>query len=55
MNKNSSMDENRSARSARLPLMVAVAVAIFGVLAMVIVDHGPWAHPKLQTVEIANH
>jgi hypothetical protein len=30
-------------------------VAGFGVLAMLIVDHGPWSRPQLQTAEVANY
>jgi hypothetical protein len=35
--------------------VIAAAVAIFGVLAMLIVDHGPWSHPKVQTAEVADY
>jgi hypothetical protein len=49
------MIENHSKRSGVHPVMVAFAVAIFGVLAMLIVDHGPWSHPNVQTAEVANH
>jgi len=55
MNKNGTKDESHSVRSARLTVIAALAVAIFGVLAMLIVDHGPWARPKVQTAEVANH
>jgi hypothetical protein len=37
------------------PVVVAMAVAVFGVLAMLIVDHGPWSRPHVQTAEIAVH
>ena len=37
------------------PVMIALAVAVFGVLAMLIVDHGPWTRPKVQTAEVAHH
>jgi hypothetical protein len=37
------------------PAIVAVAVAVLGVLAMLIVDHGPWTRPKVQTAEVATH
>jgi hypothetical protein len=40
---------------SRAPMFVALAVAGFGVLAMLIVDHGPWNRPQLQTAEIANY
>jgi hypothetical protein len=55
MNKNCSRDEHASKRGARLPLLVALAVAMFGVLGMLIVDHGPWTRPKVQTVEAVHH
>jgi hypothetical protein len=37
------------------PLYVALAIAIFGILAMLLVDHGPWTRPHLQTAEVANY
>ena len=37
------------------PLIVAAAVAVFGVLGMLIVDHGPWNKPKVQNPVIANY
>jgi hypothetical protein len=37
------------------PVAVASAVAIFGVLAMLLVDHGPWSRPHVQAAEIANY
>jgi hypothetical protein len=37
------------------PVMVALAVAIFGVLAMLLVDHGPWSRPNVQAAEVANY
>lgn len=48
------MIEHQEKRSAQ-PVIVAIAVAIFGTLAMLIVDHGPWSSPNLQTAEVANH
>ncbi len=38
--------------SKRVPLIVASAVAVFGVLAMAVVDHGPWSKPNVQTAEV---
>jgi hypothetical protein len=35
--------------------MVAVVVAAFSILGMLIVDHGPWNKPKVQTVAVANY
>jgi hypothetical protein len=37
------------------PVWVALAIAIFGLLAMLVVDHGPWSHPHVQTAEVANY
>jgi hypothetical protein len=37
------------------PVMFAMAVAIFGVLAMLLVDHGPWSRPHVQAAEVANY
>lgn len=36
----------------RLPMMVSIAVAVFGVLAMLLVDHGPWSVPHLKTAMV---
>lgn len=49
------MIENHSKRTGVHPVMVALAVAIFGMLAMLIVDHGPWSRPNVQTAEVADH
>jgi hypothetical protein len=32
--------------------VIAIAIAVFGVVAMLIVDHGPWNRPKVQTAEV---
>ena len=50
MNKNH-LDEPTSLMAH--PAIVALVVAALGVLAMLIVDHGPWSRPHLQTA--ANH
>ena len=36
------------------PVWVALALAIFGILAMLAVDHGPWSRPHVQTAAVAN-
>jgi hypothetical protein len=41
--------------SKRIPIAAALAVAIAGVLAMLIVDHGPWSRPAVQTAEVAKY
>jgi|1185.fasta_scaffold600245_1 hypothetical protein len=37
------------------PVVIAIAVAVFGVLGMLLVDHGPWSRPHVQTADIANY
>jgi hypothetical protein len=49
------MIEHHPKRRGVHPVIVTIAVAIFGVLAMLIVDHGPWSRPNVQTAEVANH
>lgn len=36
----------------RAPMIASIAVAVFGVLAMLVVDHGPWSIPHLKTAMI---
>ena len=45
----------RSSRSGGTPLKVAIAVAVVGVLGMLIVDHGPWNKPKVQPAFMASY
>ena len=47
------MTKNHWKRMLRHPVVIAIAVAVFGVLAMLIVDHGPWTKPRVQTAEVA--
>jgi hypothetical protein len=35
------------------PVWVALAVAVIGMLAMLVVDHGPWARPHAQDPRMA--
>ena len=49
------MIEDHAKRNGVRPVWVALAIAIFGILAMLLVDHGPWSRPHVQTAEIANH
>ena len=49
------MTKNHWKRMLGHPVVIAIAVAGFGVLAMLIVDHGPWTRPRVQTAEIVNH
>jgi len=47
------LTDDRLSRSGGMPLKVAIAVAIFGVLTILIVD--PWSKPKVQHPVIANY
>ena len=42
-------------RSGGTPLVVAIAVAVIGMLSILIVDYGPWNTPKVQPAVIAHH
>jgi hypothetical protein len=48
-----SMQSQRTHRGGT-PLAVAIAIAILGVLGMLIVDHGPWSKPHVKTAVVAN-
>jgi len=48
-------NENHPSRSGGVPLLVAIAIAVLGVLGILIVDHGPWSKPKVQLSVIANY
>ncbi len=52
MEENRAKSENHSKWSRRAPVVIAIAVAVFGVLALLIVDHGPWS-PKVRSGSIA--
>jgi hypothetical protein len=43
------------ARHGGVPLFVAAAVAVLGVIGILIVDHGSWNRPKVQTAEMAHY
>jgi hypothetical protein len=43
---------DRSKATIRGPLGVAIAVATFSVLALLMVDHGPWVRPHLHTAMV---
>ena len=42
-------------RRGGTPLAIAIAIALAGVLGMLIVDHGPWNKPKIQTAAMAHY
>jgi hypothetical protein len=52
---NGSKDGDHLEPTARGPVVVASAVAILGLLGMLIVDHGPWNRPKVRTAEVPNY
>ncbi|MDB5639630.1 MAG: hypothetical protein JWP51_4538 [Bradyrhizobium sp.] len=53
--QNHSNESDHVKRKLGWPVVVAMAVAIFGVPAMLIVDHSQWSRPKVQTAEVAVH
>lgn len=46
--------EYHRTRRGGTPLTVAIAIAILGVLGMLVVDHGPWNKPHVKTAVVAN-
>ena len=42
-------------RRGGMPLVVAIAIAVIGVLSILIVDYGPWNKPKVQPAVIAHY
>ena len=46
------MNKAHSMWTLRSPLVIAMVVAAAGVLGMLLVDHGPWNKPHLQTAEV---
>jgi hypothetical protein len=51
MNADLSKNEAHFKRKAGSPVAYAMAVALFGLLSMLIVDHGPWNRPHVQAAE----
>jgi hypothetical protein len=50
-NNSDAVKNENYGRRARSPFLFALAVAAFGLLSMLIVDHGPWNRPHFQTAE----
>lgn len=46
------MNRANSIWTLRSPLVIAMAVAAFGVLGILLVDHGPWNKPHLRSAEV---
>src|SRR6478609_5498293 len=51
------MDQSKAKTepTARGPMVVAAVVAGVGMLGLLLVDHGPWSTPKVQTAEVHNY
>lgn len=49
------MISDHAKRRSVQPVWVALAIAVFGILAMLVVDHGPWSRPHSQPAHIAYH
>jgi hypothetical protein len=46
---------DQAKREGVRPVWVALAVAVLGIAAMLVVDHGPWAHPHAQDARVATY
>ena len=46
------MNRDVATQTSRSPMWIALAVAVFGILGMLLVDHGPWNKPHLQTAQV---
>ncbi|SRR6266851_9123917 len=49
-----SMSRNSKPRIGN-PVVIALAVAVLGILAMLIIDHGPWSRAHIRTAEMATY
>jgi hypothetical protein len=52
---NEQVQQNHPKRRGGMPLAVVIAIAVVGVLGMLIVDHGPWNKPRVQTAAMAHY
>src|SRR3954452_22823368 len=55
MRADPAMVEKPSERRTGRHAAIAMAVAIFGVLSMLVVDHGPWSRAHVDTAVLADH
>lgn len=46
------MNREVATQTVRSPMWVALAVAVFGISGILLVDHGPWNKPHLQTAQV---
>jgi hypothetical protein len=49
------MISDQAKREGVRPVWVALSVAVFGIAAMLVVDHGPWTRPHPQPAQVAYH
>jgi hypothetical protein len=49
------MTESHAKQGGLRPVWIALVIAILGVLATLVVDHGPWSRAHVQTAELASH
>jgi hypothetical protein len=49
------MIPDQAKRNGVRPVWVAFVIAFFGIVTMLVVDHGPWSRPHAQSAEIAGH
>ena len=49
------MTADRPKRTTHPPIAIVLSVAIFGLLAMLIFDHGPWNRPDVKSAEVASY
>jgi hypothetical protein len=47
--------KNHTRRSGGMPLLIAIAIAVLGVLGLMFVDHGSCCKPKVQTTAMAHY
>jgi hypothetical protein len=47
------MSANTNPKRSFGPLAVAMVIAAFGFLSLLIVNHGPWNRPQIQTPDVA--
>lgn len=55
MNDSHLNGQSHAERTLHSPVVVAAVAAVVGLLAMLVVDHGPWSRPQMQTAELANY
>ena len=47
------MVSDQAKRKSVRPVWFALAVAVIGIFAMLLVDHGPWTRPQAQSAHVA--